>query len=70
MVSAELVLICGAAFLWVFLILSLLALMMRLLMRAFPGKERATDPTVVAALASALGAVLPGTKVTKIEEKS
>jgi hypothetical protein len=69
MASAELVLICGAAFLWVFLILCLLALLMRLLMRVFPGLESTSDPAVVAALTAVLGTVLPGTKVTKIEEK-
>ena len=70
MASVELVVICGAAFLWVFLILSLLALLMRLLMRLFPVMERGADPAVVAVLAAVLGTLLPGTKVTKIEEKT
>ena len=69
MESSELILICGAALLWVFCILSLLALLMRLIIRIFPTAEKAADPAVVAALAVALQAVLPGTKVTKIEER-
>ena len=63
-------LICGSAFLWVFLILCLLAAVMWLLMRIFPSEESDPDPAVVAALAAALQLTYPGTKVTKIEEKS
>jgi len=69
MESSELVVICGAALLWVFCILLLLALLMRLIIRVFPAAEKIGDPAVVAALTSVLQAILPGTKVTKIEEK-
>ena len=69
MESMELVVICGAALLWVFGILLLLALLMRLIIRIFPSAERTADPAMLAALAAALLVVLPGTKVTKIEEK-
>ena len=69
MESMELVVICGAALLWVFGILLLLALLMRLIIRIFPAAERTADPAMLAALAAALQVVLPGTKVTKIEEK-
>lgn len=69
MQSGELVVICGAALLWVFCILLLLALLMRLIIRIFPAAEKPGDPAVVAALTAVLQAILPGTKVTKIEEE-
>ncbi len=65
----ELVVICGAALLWVFGILLLLAVLMRLIIRIFPAAKEITDPAVLAALTAALQVFLPGTKVTKIEEK-
>jgi hypothetical protein len=68
MESLELVVVCGAALLWVFGILLLLALLMRLIIRIFPAADKIADPAVLAALAAALQVVLPGTKVTKIEE--
>ncbi len=69
MPSMELILVCGAAFLWVFLILCALALLMHLIMRIFPLGEQGMDPSLVAALTTVIPHVLPGTKVTKIEEK-
>ncbi len=70
MSPAEFTLICGSAFLWVFLILCLLALLMRLLVRIFPAVESGPDPAVAAALTTVLQVIFPGTKVTKIERKS
>ena len=66
----ELLVVCGAALLWVFGILILLALLMRVIIRFFPMAETPTDPAVLAALAAALQVALPGTRVTKIEEKT
>jgi hypothetical protein len=65
----ELILVCGSAFLWVFLILCALALLMHLIMRIFPQAEQGMDPSLVAALTTVIPFVLPGTQVTKIEEK-
>jgi uncharacterized membrane protein YqiK len=39
MESTELLLVCGAAFLWVFTILVVLALLMRLIIIFFPGTK-------------------------------
>jgi hypothetical protein len=69
MESAELVLISVSAFLWVFIILCLLALLMRMLMWVFPGVGKGMDPAVLAAVTTVLQTALPGTKVTKIEER-
>ncbi len=62
--------ICVSAFLWVFLILCLLALLMWLLMRIFPFEDSGPDSAVVAALATVQQIVYPGLKISKIEEKS
>ncbi len=70
MPSMELILVCGSAFLWVFLILCALALLMLLITKLFPPAKGGVDPTLVAALTSVIPTVLPGTKVTKIEEKT
>ena len=68
MVSTGLILICITAFAGVFLILSLLAMLMRMITRFFPYSEHAADPTVTAAISTAAHHTYPGFMVTKIEE--
>ena len=67
--SNELIVICGIAFLSVFVILAVLAFSMRLIILIFPEKKIGLDGAVVAALASTVNRIFPGTKITKIEEK-
>ncbi len=69
MEPAELTTICGIAFLVVFLILLLLALIMRCMMLIFPEKAVKVDPAIVAAVAATVQTIFPGTKITKLEEK-
>ncbi len=66
--SLDLLNMCVAAFSAVFLLLALLALVMRLIIVAFPHKTTGTDAAVFAAVATALSTVYPGTRITKIEE--
>jgi len=61
---------CGIAFLAVFLLLSLLAGVMQLITLIFPERKFSVDPALVAAVTSAVAFVIPGARVTKIEEKS
>ncbi len=61
---------CGIAFGAVFLLLTILAGMMRLITFIFPERQSTVDQHVVAAIASAVASVYPGSRVTKIEEKS
>jgi len=68
MQSVDLVVICGVAFLMVFVILAFLALMMRLIILIFPEKKVVSDPAMVAAIAAAVQTVYPGTKLTNVEE--
>ena len=67
--SNELLAICGIAFLFVFVVLAVLALSMRPIILIFPEKKAGTDAAVVAALAASVQPVFPGSKITKIEEK-
>ena len=68
MPSPELWLICLTAFCAVALLLSVLAGTMRLILTIFPHKEGTTDAMMIAAVASAVTSVYPGTRVTRVEE--
>lgn len=61
---------CGIAFAAVFVLLAVLAGMMQLITLIFPERKFAVDPTVVAAISSTVASVYPGSRVTRIEEKS
>jgi len=59
---------CFAAFLGVFILLTILAIIQRLIVALFPEKDAGVEEVIVAAISTAAGAAFPGTKVTKIEE--
>ena len=69
MSSPDLLSICGTAFIGVFILLAVLAVLMRLMLYIFPEKEASIDAAVIAAISTAVGMVYPGTKVTKVEEE-
>ncbi len=66
--SIDLLMICASAFVGVFLLLALLALVMRIIMVVFPQKAQGTDAAVVAAVAAAISTAYPGIRITNIEE--
>jgi NO-binding membrane sensor protein with MHYT domain len=68
MESYELISICLSALIAVFLILSLLAIFMRLITELFSVKENKEDSAIIAALSTIVSQHYPGTKITKIEE--
>ena len=68
MPSNELLLICISAILAVFVLLSLLALVMRLIIAVFPEKIATSDSAYIAAIASVISTIYPQTKITKVEE--
>ncbi len=68
--SPDLISICGSAFLGVFIVLSLIALIMRLILKLFPYKEETADQAVIAAISSAYNKVFPDKKIIRIEELS
>ena len=65
----ELLHICGIAFLMVFVILAVLAVVMRLIIVIFPEKLAGTDAATIAAVTAAVQTVFPGTKITTIKEQ-
>lgn len=69
MASVDLLTICIAAFVAVFVLLAGLALLMRLTLVLFPQKEVTSDAAVMAALATVMQAVYPGTKISRVEER-
>lgn len=67
--ETNLLVICTAAFGAVFLLLSFMAVAMRLLIMAYPAKlEAAHDPALVAAITTTMSVRHPGTTVTEIKE--
>jgi hypothetical protein len=68
MSSVNLLSVCGSAFVGVFLLLAVLALIMRIILYIFPQREAGTDVAVLAAVTAVVGAVYPGSEVTKVEE--
>ena len=63
-----LLVICISAFVAVFVLLGFLAVVMRLLIAAFPEKVGGIDSATIAAVTAAAAYAFPGTKVTKVEE--
>ena len=68
MAPQSLLVICLSAFVAVFLLLSFLAVVMRVLIAAFPEKVVGIDSATIAAVAAAAAYAFPGTRVTKVEE--
>ena len=68
MQSPELWLVCITAFCAVGLLLAVLAGLMRLILTIFPQKDNATDAMMLAAVASVVTAVYPGSRITKVDE--
>ncbi|UCD17605.1 MAG: hypothetical protein JSV44_01500 [Candidatus Zixiibacteriota bacterium] len=68
MESMSLLTICISAMISVFFLLSLLAVVMRLILAIFPQLEVKTDSTIIAAVVAAAQRLYPGTTVTKVEE--
>jgi hypothetical protein len=68
MMTPDLLSICGSAFLGVFLLLALLAVIMRVIITLFPAGDDVSDAAVLAAMTATIGTLYPGTKITKVEE--
>jgi hypothetical protein len=69
MESLDLLAVCASAFAGVFVLLSVLALVMRLILVLFPVKEADSNSALIAAVSTVVHAMYPDTKITKIEEK-
>ncbi len=68
MESFELLAICASAFAGVFFLLTVLALVMRLIIILFPDRESGSDSAMIAAVSTVLQTLYPGMKITNVEE--
>ena len=64
----SMVTICASALITVFALLSVLALVMKLVVILFPEKASTDDPAVMAALAATVAVLYPGRSISKTEE--
>ena len=69
MAEISLISVCVAAFCAVFVLLIVLALVIRLLTVAFPVVAQLDNAAMVAAIGAAVTNIYPGVRVTRIEEK-
>ena len=60
--------VCISAFVAVFILLSILAFTMRLILAVFPEKMVESNVALIAAISTTYNSIYPGTKITKIEE--
>jgi hypothetical protein len=67
--SPDLLLVCVSAFASVFVLLTVLALVMRALIVVFPEKATTNDAAVLAAVTAAVSAAYPGAKIANIREE-
>ncbi len=69
MIATSLFAACGLALLTVFVLLAFLAVVMHLITEAFPESEETVDSAVVAAICGTVATLIPGARVTRIEEE-
>jgi Na+-transporting methylmalonyl-CoA/oxaloacetate decarboxylase gamma subunit len=68
--ATNLLLVCAVAFTVVFTVLALLAAAMHVITIVFPARAPAPDSAVVAAISSTVAVLVPGARVTRVEEES
>jgi len=66
----ELLAVSATAFTAVFVLLALLAVVMRIITLVFPERRARIDPVLVAAITSTVSTLYPIARVTKIQEES
>lgn len=69
MEPTSLLLLCSTAFVAVFVLLAFLATAMYLITVVFPPQRTVVDAAVTAAIATTVAAIIPGARVTRIEEE-
>ncbi len=69
MPSPDMLTVCSVAFAATFILLTVLAVMMRLLIILFPARKEEFDPATLAALAVAVESTYPGRKIVRIERE-
>jgi TRAP-type C4-dicarboxylate transport system permease small subunit len=72
MESNQLLFVCLSALVAVFVLLTVLAVTMRILIAVFPealGKLAKSDAALLAAITTAASSIYPGMRVTRVEEE-
>jgi hypothetical protein len=67
--SLELLFVCLSALLAVFVLLTILAIIMRILIAFFPETLVKSDAALLAAVTTAAANIYPGMRVTRVEEE-
>jgi hypothetical protein len=68
MPALDLLYMCASAFLAVFVLLTALAAIMRLILIIFPKQDGDAEAAVYASIAATMQGLYPGARVTKVEE--
>ncbi len=68
MTLSDLLVISGTALIAVFLLLTILALIMRLIVFIYPEKDHGIDGAIIAAITTAYKSLYPTTKIAEIKE--
>jgi hypothetical protein len=68
MVVSDLIPVCLSALLAVFVVLTFLAIIMRLIILVFPEKPKDEDQALIAGITSTINRFYPNMQITKIEE--
>ncbi|MFP4369518.1 MAG: hypothetical protein ACLFR2_08055 [Candidatus Kapaibacterium sp.] len=69
MASPNLIFISITAFIAVFVLLTVLATLIKATTSLFPAPEKKEDSAVIAALSTTLSSIYPGSKITMIKEE-
>lgn len=69
MATSGLILVCLTAFISVFVLLSLMAATMRIIIFIFPQQTVSSDSAVMAAISATVAQKYPDKKITKVEEQ-
>ena len=67
--TQNLLFISISAFIAVFLVLSVIAIFMKIILLIFPESNSDNDTAIYAAIGATVSTLFPGTKITKIEEE-
>jgi hypothetical protein len=67
--SNQLLFVCLSSLLAVFVLLTILAVTMRILVAVFPEKLAKSDAALLAAVTTAVASIYPGMRVTRVEEE-
>jgi len=67
--SNQLLFVCLSALVAVFVLLTVLAIIMRILIAVFPETLAKSDAALLAAVTTAAASIYPGMRVTRVEEE-